>query len=405
MEKLVPNLVQSLKKKKQWEIESHSLYVPDKTLELIFCEKDFSEAAPIDDNLFDKLISKHLDDNINNGENNNDDGGDKNDNDGHGDKNNDDDSTSAGQNLECEQTGTVTALHESSHDEPQDNQNQQEDITEALCNLLTDINPEPTEPSTTGVLVNPKRFIKDLQPHREKPSKDRARRFYCGALYGDKVKPDNHDVVLFDFWAIKPCSKTLCQAKYFLIAKIMFMMDLEKPCDSNISSNKNLQIIFEVYSYNPEIMSYVPEGRTGVLKAHKLLIACISTEASFHMENSVIKFRYEEVAALEEYMPYHEDADVVQRVEKLSESADSCSENETADPYIVDKVLNKRFHAHRHQYEFLVSWVGYTDTTWELAENIPSIKISEYEKNSDHTKSRCGRLKKTTVKPDYIKTF
>ena len=32
MEKLIPNLVQSLKKKKQWETESHCLYVPDKTL-------------------------------------------------------------------------------------------------------------------------------------------------------------------------------------------------------------------------------------------------------------------------------------------------------------------------------------------------------------------------------------
>ena len=98
------------------------------------------------------------------------------------------------------------------------------------------------------------------------------------------------------------------------------------------------------------------------------------------------------MATLKDYILYHEDADVGQRVEKLSESADSCSENETTDPYIVDEVLNKRFHAHRHQYEFLVSWAGYTDTTWELADNISSIKISEYEKNSDRTKSRCGRL-------------
>ena len=233
---------------------------------MIFCEKGFSEADPIDDNLFDKLISKNLDDNINNGKNDNDDGGDKNNNDGHGDKNNDYDGTSAGQKLEHEQTGTVTALHESSYDEPQDNQNQQQHITETLYNLLTGIYPEP---STTGILISKsKKVYKDLQPHREKPSKDRARRFYCGALYGDKIKPDNHDVALFDFWAIKPYSKTLCQA-IFLIAKIMFMMDLEKPCDSNISSYK-IQIIFEVYSYNPETMSFVPEGHAGVLKVRRL---------------------------------------------------------------------------------------------------------------------------------------
>ena len=36
------------------------------------------------------------------------------------------------------------------------------------------------------------------------------------------------------------------------------------------------------------------------------------------------------------------------------------------DPYIVDKILKKRFHAIRNHYEFLVSWVGYSDTNGKL---------------------------------------
>ena len=57
---------------------------------------------------------------------------------------------------------------------------------------------------------------------------------------------------------------------------------------------------------------------------HNMSAVGASTEALFHVDNNVIKVSYEEVAALEDYMAYHEDADVSQRIEKL---ADSCSEN------------------------------------------------------------------------------
>ena len=44
-----------------------------------------------------------------------------------------------------------------------------------------------------------KRLLKDLQPHREKPSKDRSRRFQAPTLYGDWLTPDDHDVNVFEF--------------------------------------------------------------------------------------------------------------------------------------------------------------------------------------------------------------
>jgi len=51
-----------------------------------------------------------------------------------------------------------------------------------------------------------------------------------------------------------------------------------------------------------------------------------------------------------------------------------------------------------------VSWVGYNDTTWELANNIPNIKIHEYETKNHNTTSRSGRVRKATQKADFIKT-
>ena len=83
----------------------------------------------------------------------------------------------------------------------------------------------------------------------------------------------------------------------------------------------------------------------------------------------------------------------------------ACDEDHTDEPYIVEKVLQKRFHSHRNQYEFLVSWVGYTDTTWETADNVPLEKISQYESSLTCTKPRSGRIKKPVTKEGYIKTF
>ena len=77
----------------------------------------------------------------------------------------------------------------------------------------------------------------------------------------------------------------------------------------------------------------------------------------------------------------------------------------STDPYIVNEILEKRFHSIRNQYEFLVSWIGYSDTTWEIADNIPQEKIQEFERKANNSIPRSGRIQKPTTKLDYIKTF
>jgi len=49
---------------------------------------------------------------------------------------------------------------------------------------------QPTSSTYTSSL------LKDLQLHKEKPSKDKKRRFYCPALHGDQATSSNHDVFL-----------------------------------------------------------------------------------------------------------------------------------------------------------------------------------------------------------------
>ena len=145
----------------------------------------------------------------------------------------------------------------------------QENTMETVCNLITDLSmdavavDQPTASTCTSAL------LKDLQPHKEKPSKDRRRRFYCPALYGDQAIPSNHDVFLFDFWAIHPTKRLFCDLKNFLIGKVMLLMECESSCDSGSLSNPNLTTILEIYEHNVVSNAYNSAGRTGLLKVHK----------------------------------------------------------------------------------------------------------------------------------------
>lgn len=90
------------------------------------------------------------------------------------------------------------------------------------------------------------------------------------------------------------------------------------------------------------------------------------------------------------------------------------SEDESdADPYIVERIVDKRFNAHKSQYEYLVKWLGYdtNENTWELPTNIPNNKLQQYEqrllsKGTTTEPRKCGLRPrasiKSTLQPDYI---
>ena len=58
------------------------------------------------------------------------------------------------------------------------------------------------------------------------------------------------------------------------------------------------------------------------------------------------------------YVPFHEDVDIEARVQR---STDFICESEHNDkPYTVEAVVDKQFHRHSIQYEFLVKRIGYS---------------------------------------------
>ena len=279
---------------------------------------------------------------------------------------------------------------------------------EAVCNLLIDS--EVSLFSEKWNARSAKSLIKTLQPFHEMPSKDRRKRFAAGQLYGDSEKPNSHDVSLFEFWAIG--TTKLQNAHCFLLGKIILMSHLGKSCTSEMKTNPNLNIMFEVYEYDSLSRCYSSNGRSGFLKV-KCLIANVNNEVS--LDNDKISFDYSKVAELQEYLPFHDDVDIDSRFPKqctASATTDLVDDSNESDPFIVDKIISKRFNSHKVQYEFLVSWVGYSDQTWELPCNIPDKKIKEYESRNNqepHTvpsHSYGTRTKrKQTTKKDYIKTF
>ena len=203
-------------------------------------------------------------------------------------------------------------------------------------------------------------ILKRLQPYCEKPSKDRHKHFCAGKIYGDEGISADHDVSIHQFWALNPQNAKISRAKCFLVGQIVSMFHLGVLCNSEKKCNKNLQIAMDLFTYLPESSKYIRNGRSGLLKANSLLLVNIT-------ENIKI---------------IGDDVDIESRLATTSEELDvnaSNNDEDDGDPFIVENVLDKRFHRQRNQYEYLVSWVGYTDQTWELPSNIPPRLLEAYE--------------------------
>ena len=130
----------------------------DKIVPLISNEKEFNEVDNIE-GIFDDLISANLESTM----------------DSYNDKS---DQENQDSNSSCNVPSASST------------ENIENDANKAIYNLLTDtdIRVGLSEPAAHGSR-NIKRLLKDLHPHREKPSKDRSRRFQAAALYGDQLTP------------------------------------------------------------------------------------------------------------------------------------------------------------------------------------------------------------------------
>lgn len=134
MEELVPHLVHKLQQKKQWETPNHCLFNSRETLHVIKNEMDFHEVA-IPDDVFDILVSTYLD------------------------------KDSKQPDSDSENKSSPSIIH----------QDLESNATEAICNLISDVNPELPEITEQHSTINVNSLLRNLQPYKEKTSKDRSK--------------------------------------------------------------------------------------------------------------------------------------------------------------------------------------------------------------------------------------
>ena len=293
------------------------------------------------------------------------------------------------------------------------------DIEQAYANYVTDgLVTLDEDPSTNSVNT----LLKGIQPYREKPSKDRSKRFAAGDLPFDAKIPESHDVQIYQYWTVLPTTKFVRSAKVFLLGQIIYLSESTstcKPVRSSIKTNPNLSAILNVYEYQADLSIYTPAGKSGLIKTTDNLQINVSQLITTTMEG--VQLDHRAVPSLIEYHPFHSDLDLHIQ---LSDAADpqndanidpvNGDEGESdTDPYIVENIVDKRFNPHKSQYEYLIKWLGYDakENTWELPNNIPDSKLQQYEQrllNKDteiEPRKRGLRPRsslKSTLKSDFI---
>ena len=384
IEQHAPQMARILKKEKQWDTPSPCITRPaDKEFTIVMGSGDRQVEADV----FDKMIEFTLDD--------------------------------------CSELGSTDDLDDDVSD----------DINEAISIMLTSgdediLASEEPECSTQLQNVTPssdvdvcasdtstatsvlskastaKHLLKSMQPYRERPSKDRRKRFCVGNIHGDDRLPNSHDIQNFQYWAITPQNKMIGKAKCFIQGQIISLFHLGVLCEIGKKSNKNIKVTLELFTHVATDNKYTRIGRSGLVNACSVLIVDVTQLVTVQFDSD-IKFNYQDCDCLCGYFPYHEDVDIEGRQpNNTNEVEPQIDDND--DPYIVEKILERHFHHQRNQYEYLVQWMGYDDHTWEVPDNIPVRVLKQYENASYANRQPSNAsyslrpTRKLTAKDDFI---
>ena len=270
-----------------------------------------------------------------------------------------------------------------------------EEVQQAASTLIADMTIEPRVDveikgqviEVEGTKVSVTTILKDLQPHCEHPSKDRSKRFAAGDLFADKEIPSEHNIAEYQYWAIYPGNKYLCNMRTFLLGQILCIFQDSQPCRSSCRENPSTKVILTVFQYNSEMTSYSPHGRTGLMSASSALLSDLTSAVIADGSNN-IKVDQDILRKLD-ITPYHDDLDISLPLCGSEASCTSSAVPEDSDPCIVEKIVKKRYNAHREQYEYLVKWQGYVsaENTWEPPNNIPNSILQAFESNLVQSKT------------------
>lgn len=212
------------------------------------------------------------------------------------------------------------------------NTSEEPELASAFANLLTDLTVSDDDQLVSK--RNVRKVLKGLQPYREKPSKDRAKRFAAGELPLNSPISEEHDLLLYSYWCVR-CTTCLESAKLFLLGQVLCITQNDKPVDSCISNCPNAFVVLYVYKFDSKTSEYTAAGRSALMKASKVLIV---EATNIDMGIDSLKFDHSCIPNLNGYSPFHDDLDLNSIIMDISSSEQS--ENED-DPFIVEGIIKK----------------------------------------------------------------
>lgn len=87
------------------------------------------------------------------------------------------------------------------------------------------------------------------------------------------------------------------------------------------------------------------------------------------IDSSKLTINHTESTELSQYQRFHENInlDAVNNDTNDSESDDNLINSDCEDPFIVEKIIKKKYNSHKVQYEYFMKWVGYAESenSWE----------------------------------------
>ena len=174
-----------------------------------------------------------------------------------------------------------------------------------------------------------------------------------------------HNLCEQQFWTVHPSSTKLKQAHTYLLGQILCVSHEGKPTVSSRSDNPNTKAIILVYSYDDTKKVFQPGGRTALLSVVSFLITDVSNYVtSSDIDTDVqLDFRsLESYEILKDYVPYHDDLDISTRIQAvlcsnptssaLSDIDEEADDDINSDPYLVEKIIKKKYNSHKNQYEY-----------------------------------------------------
>ena len=154
--------------------------------------------------------------------------------------------------------------------------------------------------------------------------------------------------------------------------------------------------MLSIYSNDASTKHYSVADRSGLCNVAKSLHVNVTAYVHAH-EGGIVELDTEcrELALeLEGFVPYHEECErLLNLIDNDHEDSAISDSEEELEPYIVERILKKRFNTRKSQYEYFVKWKGYSikENTWELPTNIPDNMLDEFEQGQVQQSSSSSR--------------